>query len=301
MRELRKKLHSQSGASILLALLFLLACMMVGASVLTAAASNAGKIQSSYEEQQRYLALSSALRLVIDQLEEAKYYGRYTVDKWTEHETIEDKDGNTTVIDKPYYKIMQRPGAFTCGSLAALQEDAEGKLVLDGEGNPREKGDTVLTFQKEMDGLFARQFTGTGYETEVETAGLPTNPPSVLGSTPEITTRNLTVTVTGAENEFIPVKVDVDMSQSLRIHLKAWLDFGTGGDPTYVMEAELTADGNMPTIDYPEDRMPSEGRKGNYTDDNPTPNDPVLTKTAMTWRLDWITREVKNEKKEAGG
>lgn len=53
MKTLNRKLHSQRGASILLALLFLLACMMVAASVLMAAASNAGKIRSNYEEQQR--------------------------------------------------------------------------------------------------------------------------------------------------------------------------------------------------------------------------------------------------------
>ena len=41
MGSIRGKLRSQRGASILLALLFLLACMMVAASVLMAAASNA--------------------------------------------------------------------------------------------------------------------------------------------------------------------------------------------------------------------------------------------------------------------
>ena len=75
MKRLCKKLHSRSGASILLALLFFLLCMTVAASILTAAASNAGKIQSSYQEQQKYLALSSALRLAAGQLEQAAYEG----------------------------------------------------------------------------------------------------------------------------------------------------------------------------------------------------------------------------------
>ena len=84
MKTLNRKLHSQRGASILLALLFLLACMMVAASVLMAAASNAGKIRSNYEEQQRYLALSSALRLVAGELEKAEYRGQYTFNLWSE-------------------------------------------------------------------------------------------------------------------------------------------------------------------------------------------------------------------------
>lgn len=73
MKQLREKLHSQNGASILLALLFLLVCMMAAASILMAAVSNAGKIRSNYEEQQQYLALSSAIRLVSSQLERAAY------------------------------------------------------------------------------------------------------------------------------------------------------------------------------------------------------------------------------------
>ena len=47
MKTLREKLHSQSGASILLALLFLLVCMMTAASILMAAVSNAGKLRSN--------------------------------------------------------------------------------------------------------------------------------------------------------------------------------------------------------------------------------------------------------------
>ena len=42
MKKLKGKFHSQSGASAVLALLFLLVCMMVAASVLMAAVSNAG-------------------------------------------------------------------------------------------------------------------------------------------------------------------------------------------------------------------------------------------------------------------
>ena len=47
MRQLIQKLRSQSGASILLALLFLLVCMLAAATVLMAAVSNAGKIRSN--------------------------------------------------------------------------------------------------------------------------------------------------------------------------------------------------------------------------------------------------------------
>lgn len=77
MKERNRKLRSQRGASILLAMLFLEVCMMAGASILMAASSNAGKIRSSKEEQQVYLALSSALKIVTDDLTSVPYYGQF--------------------------------------------------------------------------------------------------------------------------------------------------------------------------------------------------------------------------------
>lgn len=301
MKALREKLHSQRGASILLALLFLLVCMMVAASVLMAAVSNAGKIRSNYEEQQRYLALSSALRLVAGELERAEYRGRYDVDQWTEQIKVIEADGTETVTETKYYRVIQRRGAFACGQLAKLVPDADGNLTQDGT--------TVLSFQKELDGLFAKEFSSVGYRAlpekdengKVQIASLPTNPPDTLPGDPSRTTRVLTVTVEGdpAINEtFGSVKVDVDMSQSRRIHLKAVLEIGAAA---YTMEAELTASG-APTIIYiPGDRLPKDGRAPEtdvteikdveFLKDQQT--DPV------TWQLDWITREVKKE--AAGG
>lgn len=292
MKTLREKLHSQRGASILLALLFLLACMMVAASVLMAAVSNAGKIRSNYEEQQRYLALSSALRLVAGEIERAEYRGRYDVDQWTEKITVIEADGTETVTETNYYRVTQKPGAFTCGQLAALVLDADGKLTQDNT--------TVLSFQKELDGLFSKEFNGTGYQSlpEAEVASLPTNPPDTLPGDPSRTTRTLTVTVEGdpeIEEKFGSVKVDVDMSQSRRIHLKAVLDTGTAG--VYTMEAELTASGAPAVFYMPGDRLPKDGR-GAVT----ILNEDLLKDQAtepVTWQLDWITREVKKE--EAGG
>uniref|UniRef100_UPI00195C4F70 hypothetical protein n=1 Tax=Oscillibacter sp. CU971 TaxID=2780102 RepID=UPI00195C4F70 len=122
-------------------------------------------------------------------------------------------------------------------------------------------------------------------------------------STPAVTTRELTIKVAdaaGIEEQFGTVKVSADMSQSRRIHLKAWLDPGTSGDPTYVMEAELTAV-NTPELGYPKeaDRLPKDGPT---TGDNITVQfeNPEIVPTeqtdpAVTWRLDWITREIKKE------
>ena len=64
MERVREKLHSRTGASLLIALLFFLVAMTVGAVVLTAASANAGRVQKSRQEQQNYLAVASAAELV---------------------------------------------------------------------------------------------------------------------------------------------------------------------------------------------------------------------------------------------
>lgn len=300
MKKLSQKLHSQRGASILLAMLFLLVCMMVAASVLMAAVSNAGKIQSNYDEQQRYLALSSALRLVAGELEQAKYYGRYTVNEWTEVLTVtetdaEDKDITIHQYPYNYYNVEQETGTFSCGALASLVSDEKGDLIL-------QSSDTVLTFRNELNGVFAGEFNGTGYRAlsgDGSVAALPTNPPGSPDDPrdPSRTTRILTVKVQGGdniENLFPPVTVEIDMTQSLRIHLKATLPTKVKDDGTidpagslYIMEAELEArrmevdpgsgaakpaGSGMLTIDYsPEedDRLPKAAPLNCSPDDGP--------------------------------
>lgn len=83
MNRLRRKLHSQSGAALLLAILMFLLCIMVASSVLAAAASNAGKIKSNRIEQQKYMTLTSAVQLICDDLETATYEAEYEKYEWT--------------------------------------------------------------------------------------------------------------------------------------------------------------------------------------------------------------------------
>ncbi len=73
MKSVRAKLHSSSGASMAFALIFLLLCLMVGAVVLTAAASNVGRISHARANEQDYFTVSSAARLLRDRLEDFQY------------------------------------------------------------------------------------------------------------------------------------------------------------------------------------------------------------------------------------
>ena len=123
MKRVVEKLKCRRGASILLALLFLLVCVLVAMSVLMAAASNAGKIRSNREEQQKYFTLSSALNLVIAELEGAEYQGNYMIEKHTvgvpkknplTGEEMKDDEGNTIMEYHDEYSGEQLPGNFTC-------------------------------------------------------------------------------------------------------------------------------------------------------------------------------------------
>ncbi len=67
--QLVRKIQSQRGASILLALAVVLVCTMVAAIVLAAAAANAGKGLSSQAQTRSYYAVSSAAQLLADDMQ----------------------------------------------------------------------------------------------------------------------------------------------------------------------------------------------------------------------------------------
>lgn len=68
LKQIKRKLTSQSGASMLLAMVFLMFCLFVGGSVLAAATANAGRVESLKHNQQLYLSQRSAMQLMADLL-----------------------------------------------------------------------------------------------------------------------------------------------------------------------------------------------------------------------------------------
>ncbi len=73
MGAIQKKWKSRRGASVLIALVFFLLCLMVGAVILTAATASAGQLRTQRQAQQDYLTVSSAARLLQDLLKEKKF------------------------------------------------------------------------------------------------------------------------------------------------------------------------------------------------------------------------------------
>ena len=102
---LNTKLHSQRGASILVALMFFLVCAMVAAVILGSATTNAQKNQQRREEQQVYYSVSSAAKLLRDKVGQLSYVGGETA--------IHYGCQNFTYNDKAYQLEKFEPQAET--------------------------------------------------------------------------------------------------------------------------------------------------------------------------------------------
>lgn len=68
MNQIKKKLNSDSGASMILVLVLMLICVMVSSVVIVAAASGANRNKTNIENQQEYLAVTSAARYIAENL-----------------------------------------------------------------------------------------------------------------------------------------------------------------------------------------------------------------------------------------
>ena len=215
LERLREKLKSSRGASILMALLFLLVCMMVASSLLMAAVSNAGKIQSDRTEQQKYLTLSSALRLVCGELEKLEYTGQYQHTEWSV--PIKDDEGNDTGNSIFYYWCGQKEGTLTGGSLADTLRDF---------------------FLKELDGMYGEAFTARGFQAQ------PARTPAE---------HELVLTVDGSGLPGLEEPVTVTLwleNRGKLIHLTAALGSADAKGYVYTLEAELASAGVPQEVQY---------------------------------------------------
>ncbi len=89
---IRKKLREKDGASIFMGLIFLLVCMMVGSVALTASTAASGKLAKQRENEQNYLTVASAARLLRDRIG-ALRYKQVTVDGSAGPGTLAASDG----------------------------------------------------------------------------------------------------------------------------------------------------------------------------------------------------------------
>lgn len=292
MKRLSKKLHSERGVSLLLAMLMLLVCMMVAASILAAAASNAGKYRSNRTEQQKYLTLSSAIQLIADEIQhvDSRYTGKYKLYEWSVvTPDVTDTEGNIIIPGRTdyYFHIQQERGEFVCGDLA----DTTAVSPVE-----------ILPLRDELDDIFSSQFTGKGsgysvgdsvekkdQEKHTLTVSLPTGLdgyPYPAASDPAASDKLKTYEVPK------DVTVQVELNHATKhIALTAWLGTkeldanGLPKDKSDTMIAELVVK-DLPVLDYsPGGRMASA-----LTGESGTGSPKEAPE--MTWELNWIKKGV---------
>lgn len=233
MEALRAKLKSRDGASILLALLFMLVCMMVAASILMAAVSNAGRVRSGREEHQKYLVLSSALQLVCGELDGAAYCGKYNYER---REEDEDGDG---IGDYHIHTYTQQKGSFTFN------------------GGLEEK---ILPLVNDLDRIFADQFVLDAdeqmpgdlyYYTKREDSAMQPRGPFTLTLTADVDPSILPDRVGAAKEvtitEEVTITVELEKPSGI-LHVTAALGSKDASGYIYTMEAELEPDNRPENI-----------------------------------------------------
>lgn len=209
MNKFRDKLKNQSGASMIIALLFFLLCAMIGSSVLMASASNMGKSRSNEEQHQTYLALSSAVRLICDDIANSTYTGKYT---YTVTTTGEGDDKKTTT------SLTQQDGTYS------------GKL-----------SDMILSA---LDGM-----TGTGIKNKFETQVNSLNVKNETATDFKFKVQPQDVQIQEGETIKIgDVDMELKIETSYSIYIKATVK-NDGEDGDYVVYAELTPKDNTDISD----------------------------------------------------
>lgn len=291
MEMLRKKWNSSRGASILMALLFLLVCMMVGASVLMAASSNAGKIKSNREEQQKYLTLSSALTLICDELESVEYVGKYcygSVRVEREEITGHDEKGNPQT-SWVYYRTEHYYWQET-GEIRKKDKTPWGLNL-------------TLPLYNDLDVIFADHFEVPDgevvaidkyiYDPLDKTTIQPKSPHTVKVKTGD----SVAASTYGRLTDEVTIKAELNAEGEVT------LTATFTADDSYIMEAVLKPSGK------PESVIVLSGSPAQVVSFGTKRNDDVtvskeaaaenVTEKSITWTLDHIVKKEKDEKKEA--
>ena len=88
MKLLEKKIRSNTGATLIIAIVFMMFCIFIGGSILAAASANGARVEKAVSAEQEYLSLRSAALLLNEEL-------RAGNDKGTSLNIVND-DGNVS-------------------------------------------------------------------------------------------------------------------------------------------------------------------------------------------------------------
>lgn len=151
MSMIRRKLKSKAGVSMVIALIFLLLCAMVGVLVLSAASVSAGKLSRERQYYRQTLALTSAARLLSEQVQKMTFTGSYAQIETVTTTVTEDEAGDpSTNVETKYSYAKELPQFSSVDFLAGLGEKLD---ILFQSQNPA-KGEDTLTIPESSKILF---------------------------------------------------------------------------------------------------------------------------------------------------
>ena len=140
--KLKQKLKSQTGASITFALLLFLVCAVVGSAVLVAGTAAAGRMSKIAEMDQRYYAVNSAARLLIETIENETI----TVSTTSFTETTSQTEENETT-SSPHLTIIVNGDTVTDESQDSFPLRAADFLGFLGKEKPSESQTETFTIK----------------------------------------------------------------------------------------------------------------------------------------------------------
>ena len=145
MRKVIKKLKSDTGATLMMALLFFVVCAVTGSMILVSATAASGRLEGMKRRDQNYYAVRSAVKLCEKQLEEMNKMDITFTDRLVETKTeIEDEenpDGSSSPTPPPpKYSIPPKVDEknYIDEGLKAIDDESDigyltFKLVRDGD------------------------------------------------------------------------------------------------------------------------------------------------------------------------
>ena len=115
MQNIRKKLRSERGASMVIAMVFMLFCAFIGGAVLAAASANGSRVRALTSEQQEFLNQRSVAGLLVDELKapsgsKNRLTVVYTV---TTYDPVIITDGGVKQTDTSREKETERELSFS--------------------------------------------------------------------------------------------------------------------------------------------------------------------------------------------
>lgn len=128
MRQFRRKLNSERGATMMMALLLLALTVMVSAVIISAALTNAKHLRSERTQEQAFLTVSSAAELLLEALEGQKYVAVLEKTDVTEQHIQNEETGETEDVfyEGTWSKTLPRSetlgafGSLLCGRISEL-------------------------------------------------------------------------------------------------------------------------------------------------------------------------------------